>query len=338
MEFYLLRILVATYLTSQPVEATMANGKSSESNELHVSVAANETVGTSDGQTIMIIQEDQIEGGLTNSLQLSSLEGFPIGSLLEQKAQLEKQVKQLQHKNQLLESNKIRMEREFGKQMDQLKSQVEMQAQELLHYQKREQDLLQQLSVPLDARIQELLQQLKESHEDLLHQQLAQLRRSYMTQEAEEQPFIVISEPSDHGNTTTISQVQTDSSGTYQIVMTPDGPTVTNSSVTVSSAMADHMTESGIMTTADGTKIKIVTASAFTDGTTETIPMEAHMEGTDIEGTYIDGTHMEHIEGTHIDGGILIQGKVEELETEEDELHDTSSGSEPPEKRKKTML
>lgn len=58
--------------------------------------------------------------------------------------------------------------------------QVESQAAEIERLQKREQELVAQLSVPLDDRIQELLQSLKTQHEDLLHQQLAQLRRSYI--------------------------------------------------------------------------------------------------------------------------------------------------------------
>ena len=56
-------------LAAQTAETTLANGKAQE-NEVHVSVAANETVGTSDGQTIMIIHEDQLEqvqAGLNNT-------------------------------------------------------------------------------------------------------------------------------------------------------------------------------------------------------------------------------------------------------------------------------
>lgn len=58
---------------------TMTNGKAGETGELQVSVAANETVGTSAGgepQTIMIIHEDQLEecGSIGSSLEDQQLD------------------------------------------------------------------------------------------------------------------------------------------------------------------------------------------------------------------------------------------------------------------------
>ena len=57
--------------------------------------------------------------------------------------------------------------------------QVQMQAVELGNYQKREQELLKQLTIPLDSKLEELLNSLQSQHTELLHQQLAQLKRTY---------------------------------------------------------------------------------------------------------------------------------------------------------------
>ena len=48
--------------------------------------------------------------------------------------------------------------------------------------QKREQSLIQQISVPLDKNIQKLLSQLEVQHRELLHQQLLEIKRSYKVQ------------------------------------------------------------------------------------------------------------------------------------------------------------
>ena len=56
-----------------------------------------------------------------------------------------------------------------------------MNAEELADYEKREQDLLTQLSVPLDSCIEQIFSKMKADHEDLLHHQMALLRRSYPT-------------------------------------------------------------------------------------------------------------------------------------------------------------
>ena len=54
-----------------------------------------------------------------------------------------------------------------------------MNAEEMADYEKREQDLLTQLSVPLDSCIEQIFSKMKSDHEDLLHHQMALLRRSY---------------------------------------------------------------------------------------------------------------------------------------------------------------
>ena len=211
-----------------------------------------------------------------------------------------------------------------------------MQAQEITQLQKREQDLVQQLSVPLDARIQELLQQLKDNHEDLLHQQLAQLRRSYVQQAPGGEPIIVISQPSSDGTvtktSTPITQVQADASGTLHFVMTQDGTAVC-SDVTQSSAIDSgtgagdmataQIAHSNIVTTADGTELKIVAA------------------------TSLDSTQGEALSGASLDTGettqILVQEAVPQPNTEHaQEIHIEMTSEEeipqpPPAKRKKGM-
>ena len=59
--------------------------------------------------------------------------------------------------------------------------QIEERDQQIAEYQRREQELLNQLSIPLDKGIQQLLQQLEASHKDLLHNHLAQLKRTYLS-------------------------------------------------------------------------------------------------------------------------------------------------------------
>lgn len=58
--------------------------------------------------------------------------------------------------------------------------------------QRREQDLLEQLSVPLDKATEDLLIQLEKNHKELLHQQLGALRRSYLSHQSKQQQTITI--------------------------------------------------------------------------------------------------------------------------------------------------
>ena len=59
--------------------------------------------------------------------------------------------------------------------------QIEEKDNQIAGYQHREQELLNQLSIPLDKGIQQLLEQLEASHKDLLHNHLAQLKRTYLS-------------------------------------------------------------------------------------------------------------------------------------------------------------
>ncbi len=57
-------------------------------------------------------------------IHICLLQGLQLGSLLEQKAQLEKQVAQLQQHNQQLEADKLKTEQDLGHNIQQLKIQV----------------------------------------------------------------------------------------------------------------------------------------------------------------------------------------------------------------------
>ena len=57
---------------------------------------------------------------------------------------------------------------------------MEAHRDELEQCRQREQELVDQLSVPLDCTVTDLLTSLKTQHEELLHQQLARLRQSYL--------------------------------------------------------------------------------------------------------------------------------------------------------------
>ena len=70
--------------------------------------------------------------------------------------------------------------------------QITTQATEIVALQKREQELLNQLSVPLDNQINDLMLQLKSQHEELLHHQLSQVRRQYI-QHVSQQNISIIS-------------------------------------------------------------------------------------------------------------------------------------------------
>ena len=76
-------------------------------------------------------------------------------------------------------------------------------------FEKREQELLDQLSIPLNASMQQLLGKMAADHEDLLHQQLAYLRRAYL-QPAATTAFVLATAPpvvSPGGDAATVPRV-----------------------------------------------------------------------------------------------------------------------------------
>ena len=132
-----------------------------------------------------------------------------------------------------------------------------MQGQEVSAYQKREQDLLAQLSIPLDERIHELLNQLKTDHEDLLHQQLALLRKTYLSQlqqageagELSQQENIIIVTSGEERN------------GTMSCIRVPTDGTLVEEAAAASVRTSDVTTSSG---SGDGdvSKSSVVTSSS----------------------------------------------------------------------------
>ena len=197
--------------------------------------------------------------------------------------------------------------------MNRLCLQVQVQSTELTAYQKREQDLLSQLSIPLDERIHELLVQLKADHEDLLHQQLAQLRRVYLAQ---------------------LPQVESSISGQTS----GERLTITSVANTESSGQTTDLTTSA-------TQLVIVTH----DGSSSEVTLEngVHIENTavktddittscdDVTTNIVTTSHDEFVpENTQV---TLSQGDLENLQTagDQEETHIVISQEEPPSKRKR---
>lgn len=58
--------------------------------------------------------------------------------------------------------------------------QLKIQSDKICNHQRREQELLSQLTIPLGEKTSEILTSLKEQHEELLHQQLAHLKEAYL--------------------------------------------------------------------------------------------------------------------------------------------------------------
>ncbi len=206
-----------------------------------------------------------------------------------------------------------------------------------MHYQKREQELLNQLSVPLDSRIQDLLQQLKASHEDLLHQQLAQLRRTYLQQLPSANPIIVLSQPDDNTTTTptspAMSQVEADASRMLHIVMTQEGADITQNmtrgnvetSAQVGNPIDDlgvkENTENNITGMSDRPNIKLQMTSP--EGTTVSFKSE-HLQA-EADGTILVQEHVvEHAYDVDSSQEILQQhatGNHQVLQVQETDHH-----------------
>lgn len=153
-------------------------------------MAANETVDTSDSQThhIMIIQEDSssVDNPYTTAQIIANNVGQELNVSEEKDQSLqmtkERKYEELQQKYHDLYVSKTEMEEQFKKEIHQLQAQVKDLEEDVSCYQKREQELLEQLSVPLDKNIEILLKQLENQHRDLLHQQLLSIKREFNPQ------------------------------------------------------------------------------------------------------------------------------------------------------------
>ena len=109
--------------------------------------------------------------------------------------------------------------------------QITTQATEIVALQKREQELLNQLSVPLDNQINDLMLHLKSQHEELLHHQLAQVRRQYI-QQVSQQNISIISTDRASDNSVQSSIVFVQSPGGSNIRLIEEGASGELSDVT----------------------------------------------------------------------------------------------------------
>lgn len=277
----------------------IATGGKQHHDMQHVAVAANETVGTTaEGpQTIMIIQEEDLEdlddsvapsdgqvcleahittagptAGHMTSMEMTTAtckEVFADG-WLQERAMLEQRIAKLQQQNEQLLASKTRMEQQLRAEVDQLKLQVRLNVEELADYDKREQELLGQLSVPLDSCVEQIINKMKVDHEDLLHHQMALLRRTYpqvMTRHQGGTYNVTLSPVTDSGGGS-VHTVSGDTQATPMFIVTrtdsdcsllstaPKGSSVTcEDSVIVSAAVSLPHNAVGQMLSVDGVSV-----------------------------------------------------------------------------------
>lgn len=164
-------------LVTRTTQNHMTNGKSNDGT-VHVSVAANETVDTSESQTIMIIKDDL--SNLNNSLTTQIISSEDV-SILEDKITSEKQYALLQDKYDQLALEKAQMEQDYKVEIDHLKLQIQILSRDTSNYQKREQELLSRLCSTSDKSISDMVRQMEEQYRNLLDCHLAQLRSTYLS-------------------------------------------------------------------------------------------------------------------------------------------------------------
>lgn len=157
--------------------SNVTNGKSSDG-AVHVSVAANETVDTSDSQTIMIIKEDI--SNLNNSFATQIISNEDV-AILDDKISSEKQYALLQDKYDQLVVEKAQIEQDYKTEINHLKLQIQILNRDLTNYQKRERELLGRLCPAAEKSISEMVQQMEEQYRNLLDCHLAQLRSTYLS-------------------------------------------------------------------------------------------------------------------------------------------------------------
>ena len=138
-------------------------------------------------------------------------------------------------------------------------SQIEERDNQIVAYQRREQELLNQLSIPLDKGIQHLLEQLETAHKDLLHHQLAQLKRTYLSvnnvTDTNPQMFLITPNP---------SSTSTDTINSNPVV-TIDNITLANTNVNNSNVHVEVSKEMEAVDESAKTIIHIVKSETSTD-------------------------------------------------------------------------
>ncbi|CAH1801018.1 unnamed protein product [Owenia fusiformis] len=150
------------------------------------SVAANETVTShaeqqqQQHQTMIIIQGEDGQMLPMSASDLTAINTeFDLSEILLKKGELERKVESLERRNEQLEIEKCETEQRLTLEINQLQSQVQMQAHDITLLQEKEQNLINQLSIPLDEKIQSLIAELQTRHTDLIHQQLGEVKRTY---------------------------------------------------------------------------------------------------------------------------------------------------------------
>lgn len=189
-----------------------------------------------------------------------------------------------------------------------------MQAQEIINYQKREEELVSQLSIPLDDRIQEILVQLKSEHEDLLHQQLAQLRRAYVQQMSQQNtrsvPIIVTENVDNYVETTSEQSVtQQEFTPHMSITSAPNVIILSSSDVhKVNSSMSTNGSEqspSTIVSIADSIRTADVIA-AVSGGGDSNSSLVVTTTGDDDDGEIVNHVTEVVEADAHMHGEVAI--------------------------------
>lgn len=171
-------------LNPPSTQVSLTNGKSPDGT-VQVSVAANETVdSTENAQThIMIIHEDtgDTEDGNTYTTQIISSEDVGIEEEKEHAVHQNSnnQMEEMQQKYEKLQEDKHNMEAHLKLVIENLQSEIKDLKEKLHKSKQREQELMEQISVPLDKNIENLMKQLETQHRDLLYQQLLCIKREY---------------------------------------------------------------------------------------------------------------------------------------------------------------
>ncbi|XP_041347415.1 uncharacterized protein LOC121367358 [Gigantopelta aegis] len=146
-----------------------------------VSIAANETINTADGQTIMIISEEHLETARLDS----PLDVHIVTQSKHSSGEEEKDDKICGKKYEVLEDHCSKLEKDNAAllaEVERLKLQSQILCAEINSYKKRESELLQQLSANSSVNLQSLISELETQHRELIQAQLGQLRTAYITQ------------------------------------------------------------------------------------------------------------------------------------------------------------
>ncbi|XP_045172229.2 uncharacterized protein LOC123534181 isoform X2 [Mercenaria mercenaria] len=193
-------------------------------------VGAVETVGVSDTQTIMIIQDDG-QGNLSAmqefcTTQDSDPPDLTISDEIDDTSQ--DTVQELRDKIAQLEKEKAEQKAHIAL----LSKKIEEQSQQIEAYKLREQSLLEQMqelqqgmSVPQDRVIQDLCSQLETQHKELIRKQITQLKHSLVQTSVPQPKMIVLNTNAlrtQLGQTVNLQAFDTNSNNATQVAVSLD--------------------------------------------------------------------------------------------------------------------